>query len=218
MSIQLFNARRDHFRDLPRGALNGEWAAWAVTEGHPRLADSIEDLSSQSRYIVRVRIIDEREEALGWGGTARVYNLYSIYQLEILDVYKGNMPVGDNMEFMQFYRRAAVVLEQRQFTTGERRPRYRRPTKPPTTVDEIPLGFIRLSFEVGDELILFLGGSAMGIRSRPSMLLNPIQGAYRYTPQELRTGENWIFESINEHNNLTLTEADLLLIRERFSD
>jgi len=213
LSIHLVNSRRDHFRDLPQGAVNGEWAAWAVAEEHPSLFSSIEDLSSQATYIVRVSIMDEREEALGWGGTVRTYNLYSIYQLEVIEVYKGDIGIGEIMEFMQFYRLAAVDMVDRQFTAEGRRARHRRPIRIPTSVDEILLSYIRLPYTVGDELILFLRNN-IGIGAWPPMLLNPIQGAYRYTPQEYRTGDNWVFESVNEHNNLTLTEADLQRIRE----
>ena len=46
------------------------------------------------------------------------------------------------------------------------------------------------------------------------VLINPIQAVYRYAPPEVRAKhDNWVFENFNRHNNLVLTEADLLRIR-----
>ena len=79
------------------------------------------------------------------------------------------------------------------------------------------VSFIRVPLSVGDDLILFLNVHGMlqrsPTRSRVT-IFNSIQGAYRYTPQELRSShENWVFESVNPHNNLVLTEADLQQLR-----
>ena len=46
------------------------------------------------------------------------------------------------------------------------------------------------------------------------VLINPVQAVFRYTSNELRAEhDNWIFESVNIHNNLILTEYDLLWIQ-----
>jgi len=194
------------FYDLPAGAIDGTWSSKAVSDGR-NLNNNIERLTLRSSYIVRAKIIDERYEVVtdSWH-VPSVPILYSFYRLKVLDVFKGEIGVGSYIEISQI--------------KGTRNPvnRYR------CSMDGyVRIEFIRVPLNVGDDLILFLRYVNKSIvstdeTSRDTMTVgrfHPIQGVYHYTPLKERTHDNWVFESVNEHNNLVLTEADLLWILER---
>jgi len=209
------NAPRNFtFHDLPSGAVNGEWSIQALESGFS-MSEGIDQLAARVEYVVRVEIIDERYKVINTG-PARYRNphLYSIYKLQILDVYKGNVAIGDVIE-----------ISQRAMT-------WRRPESYSDEQRGYHFAYIRLPLEVGDDLILFLsfietfhqsetgsalitGGSIIIPSDKTNMwIFNRVQGIYRYTPQELRDNDNWVFEPVNPHNNLVLTESDLQQLRD----
>jgi len=205
------------FSPLPPSAINGAWAATIVAEGQTDF-NSIDELATRSRYVIRGEIISESEKVMRVrppipGEYSGPRMLYSVYSLNVLYVYKGDVNVGDIINFIQVkgVQRTSYLLREREIDPEHHsHHRIRRFTY-----------FVRNSFSVGDDLILFLNTPPSNaahyhsVRGRVDITtFNPIQGAYRYTPQELRTGDNWVFESVNEHNNLTLTEADLQRLRE----
>jgi len=194
------------FHDLPIGATNGEWSALAVAEG-TGVHGSIEQLASSVSYIIRGEIIDEREDIVGMGLPAdRVPTyVYSFYLIRVIEVFAGEVEVGDIIEISQ-------LKSTRRSNTPYRHPH----------TGAIRTGYIRLPLQIGDDLILFLNFVESFIsfgESFSSMtniwLFNRIQGIYYYAPAEIRAMyDNWIFNSVNEHNNLILTESILKSITE----
>jgi hypothetical protein len=187
------------FYDPPSAASNGEWAERAITEGHKTLRDSLEQLKNHSTHVVRAEIISERTEIIYYGKPGyQVPHVYSVYRLKILDVFMGEAKEGEYIEILQGKRR------QHRFCPNAYENR---------DVNLIDADFIRLPLSVGDDLILFLQyhENAFFITVDEYWHFNTLQGLYYYTPAEIRAEcENWVFESVNEYNNLVFTEADLL--------
>jgi len=110
---------------------------------------SFQDLASAATDVVRVEVLDERED---WFNPflnplppeIDPYRLYTVYRLRVLDVFQGDAQVGDVIEVR--LRVGAVVY-------GD------------------------LSIAIGDDLVLFLYASV--IEGNPAFLVNPTQGAYR---------------------------------------
>jgi len=194
------------FHDMPLGAVNGEWSAQIIAEGGG-LNNDIEQLASHVSNVVRAEIIAVRDETVSIGGDPhhKMPYIYSFYSLRVIDIFKGDVEIDDIIEISQ--------IRKRGFTR-----QMHWPENPQVQVE-----YIRLSLEVGDDLILFIN-PVEASRFRGGMtiedveftwIFDRIQGIYRYTPANIRTAhDNWVFESVNEHNNLTLTEMDLLQILE----
>jgi hypothetical protein len=208
------------FRDLPTGATNGEWAAKAVAENNKHLRESHDGFAG---IIVRAEIIDERHEVFSVGDSVPTNHLYSLHQIKVLDVYNGEVEAGDILDVRQIEKLESI--RRRRLWNMQRG--QGREGRPPSDWEMVYETFVPLS--IGDDLILFLvetfplsnvvtprefaGGQSVVTltHNSPYSISNPIQGVYRYTPQELRGGdENFAFEPVNPHNNLILTEADLL--------
>jgi len=197
------------YQDLPRGATDGSWVERAIAENNRLLSDCTHNLQGA---VVRAEVVGKRVESFSFGDTVSTNHLYSLHEIKVLEVHRGN--VGENLVVIQLYQLENIMRFRRWvdnihwITPGEFR-----------LVRNIPV-----PLSIGDELILFLQGDVYSCRERnPNLpesrvrvvVNNPIQGAYRYTPQDIRGDcENWIFESINPHNNLTLTVADLQQIRD----
>lgn len=194
----------DIFYDLPLGAVNGEWSAKAVVDGR-QMSESIVELASNVSYVVRAEIIDKRIEVVNSGES--IYSIpymYSIYRLRVLDVYKGDIEINNIIEISQRKKRSFVnsgyLLEW----------------------NNTLIEYIRIPLEIGDDLILFLNfveefvsqGTVFSDMTN-IWIFNRVQGVYRYTPVEIRIiHDNWVFEPVNPHNNLILTEEDLQQLRE----
>jgi len=183
---------RSRLLGLPSGAVNGEWSARAVAEQHPIIADSFEQLLEIKPDVVRVRVLNSRSESIPiLQREFNVNHIFTIYEIEVLEVYRGNMDTGKIVEIMQVERLRGRNLISFNFF----RPQH-----------------IRIPISVGCEYILFFSYTSRIIQLWPYQV-HPIQGIYHYTPEYMRAGyNNWTFESVNEHNNLVLTERDLLRI------
>lgn len=188
---------------LPIGAVNGDWSARAVEEGHHSLVDTMEELIDTTELIVRGEIIGETRAIVSLG-SRHTRHLYTVYEFEVLENYKGGS-VGSVLDIIQVYRLESKRTFPADYPYGA-----------------VPVHYIREDLSVGDELILFLRGpwppfvdGEFGVRrGHRTVVIRNIQGAYRYTPEELRYNhEDWIFESVNPHNNLILTEAYLQRLR-----
>jgi len=202
---------KETFYDLPLDATNGVWSSMAVAHGHSTLHDNIMDLAYMSCAVVRVRIINEREEIIGYGPDPiyRVNYMYSIYQSEVTHVYKGFIDVGNVIDVVQ-------------------RRRMRRQCAQ-STIDHFYeregitflVGYIWIPLSVGDDLIMFLRHVYSDRYS--SMVdmwrFNGIQGVYRYASDGIGAMHDiQVFDSVNEHNNLTLTIEDLQQISQLWSE
>jgi len=188
-----------NFVDLPLGATNGEWSERAVADGR-ELLESIEARSDRGRGVIKGEILSERDERLMLFTDGGPHNLHTVYEVKVLYTYRGNFETGDIIEIQQI----SQLCGQRQRIAGY-------------PDGYISVRYIRLPLYVGDDLIIFLSDwpQVVTLNRRNTLSFHSIQGLYRYTPLELRdNSDNWIFESVNEHNNLTLTEADLKHIRE----
>ena len=199
------------FHDIPIGATNGEWTALAVAEGIG-VHENIEQLVSSVSYIIRGEIIDQKERGVGIGLPAdrMIAYVYSFYLIRVTEVFAGGIEVGDIIE-----------VSQRKSTRRPTTP-YRRPH-----TGVIQTEYIRLPLQIGDDLILFLNfvesfttDFGESINSMTNIwTFNRIQGIYRYAPADIRDMyDNWVFENVNEHNNLVLTESTLQHIIETKKD
>ena len=219
------------FNSLPSGRYNGEWAARAVYENSRFLRDSNVNLSDRIA-VIRGEIISERSEATRTGiwSADSPHNILSFHQIKVLEVYQGNFKAWtSSSELREVQIRVGDIIEVRQikkYGCHTYRGRNASGIFEPSEVDLVHRTWV--PFSIGDDLILFLGAEMH--LNRPTgwqeipieewsynwihyRVQNPIQGVYYYTPEELRGGqENWVFEPVNPHNNLTLTEADLLMI------
>ncbi|MCL1924225.1 MAG: hypothetical protein FWF50_01415 [Defluviitaleaceae bacterium] len=156
---------------------------------------NINRLASVSSYIVRAEIIYKKEMvAEGWD-SFRTDNYYTLYKINILNVYQGYIEVGDTLEVVQF-------TKWRNYD--------------PKNWRGVQYSIIHTPLEVGSDLILFLRPSELRFRNhifwiRPEITM---QSAFYYTPIKYRYGyEDWIFESVDERNTLVLTEEILYSIR-----
>jgi len=143
------------FEPMPLGAVNGSWSRRAINENQRGLVDSIEQLWELAPLIVRGEIIGIRQEVIGFGSYSVEYNLFSIYQLRLIDVLKGDYTEGSIIEIIQprgFHGRS--VLE----SVVTLRYRQHDPYRRPWSGNPVHIDYIRLPFNVGDDLILFLRG------------------------------------------------------------
>jgi hypothetical protein len=147
---------------------------------------------------VRVKVLDNGRETIApFRSEYYLEHKFSKYQAEILEIYvnspRGVLEHERTVEFAQI-RRIVGPCRESMFTDDE---------------DYVPYSVlfptVRVPINKGDELVLFLGS--------PPRILNPFNGAYRYCPKE-STEENRAFVSINEYNDLILTETDLIRFRE----
>jgi len=198
-----------NFRDLPLGATNGDWSAKAVRTGHPHLFYSIEHLAERVPNILRVQVISSSDRMLFSARGPEWRHVFTVYTLRVLDVFKGDIEKESYIEARQI----------RSIAMGDDRRRGRTHILPKEAYHfgrDYP-SYIRIPIEIEDDLILFLHDPrrSEGFPAIPPRILT-IQGVYRYTPKEVRVRyDNWMFESVNEHNNLILTEKDLLQIKKR---
>jgi len=162
--------------------------------------NSIEHLASHATEVVRVEVLDERIEMINsWssptneledtgGGTTETYDMFTVYRIKVLEVFQGDVSIGD-------------ILEVRQMG-GQ-------------SDDLIVINLDRTPLVVGDDLVLFI--LSFDIEDLPSVLLNPRQSAYRFTPtnEDARVRNvNDTLESLYAENDLVLTLSDLALIVE----
>ncbi|MCL1880872.1 MAG: hypothetical protein FWF76_01690 [Oscillospiraceae bacterium] len=113
------------------------------------------------------------------------YCIYTVYQVRILENYKGNHQVGDVLEVLQ---RGGTLDGVRHTSCSY------------------------ISFSVGDDLVLFLLQEYVGGHT---MLMTPWQAVYHFPPEERgrsilsENDDNIVLEVIDERNELTLTLGDL---------
>ena len=157
---------------------------------------SFAELTDQASYVVRVSVLDERVEMLNTsipfaqgedpnlGEPAPIqYWPYTIYTLHVLEVFQGDVRIGDTLEVMmgfgEFEGISVVSMDHK-------------------------------AFMLGDDLVLFL--STFEGSTFPTVLPNPSQAAYRVTyPADASVGRNVseVFESRHSFNSLILTLGDL---------
>jgi len=146
--------------------------------------------SAATRYIVKVRVIDEREELINHSLELSMpsYSINTIHRLKVLEVFQGNTQTGDIIEVAQMGKQGF------------------------TSHDFVPL-------IVDDVLIMFLGGvNPEEYKDFPdakfAVITNPTQGIYRIPSTSggvsiLAQNDDIVLESVNPDNNLVLTMGDL---------
>ncbi|MCL2386582.1 MAG: hypothetical protein FWC89_03430 [Defluviitaleaceae bacterium] len=208
-----YENQNDGFQDLPIGASNGEWAIRAIAEDGDWVFTDIWDIESNSCFIFRGEITTIENQIIPFGDTEVSNHLYSVYTVQVLDVFKGDIYIEDTFMFIQMYKAEGLPRRLRRWHLTFLRS-YE-------TTGAIRVYLIRSQFSVGDDLIFFASSNSSGRRrlSRRTFLhRNTFQTVYRYAPQAVRDGhDNWVFEPINEHNNIVFTESDLLCIMERYN-
>ena len=118
-----------------------------------------------------------------WKRTWRNRGRFTVYRIKILEVFQGDVNVGDILEVKQLGGQSENLIV--------------------ISHDMIP-------FTIGDDLVMFLysfNGPAM-----PASFLNPEQSVYRFTQANkdaVMYGFNDSLESLNPNNDLTLTLYDL---------
>jgi len=137
------------FERLPVGAIDGSWAQAALESDHPRFFSDIDCLADNSFLILRVNVLSERVEVFGRGDTAIVWEQFYVYELYILDVYKGftdrngnTLGRGDTIEILQFRGLARNLFGYYPPINNENKRRY--------------FDLIRADINESDELIVFL--------------------------------------------------------------
>ncbi|MCL2357755.1 MAG: hypothetical protein FWC70_11510 [Defluviitaleaceae bacterium] len=189
------------FNDLPDESINGEWSARAVEAGYRRLHNNIDELGQSSSHVVRGEIVSVRNRVVYAGIDYPVPAVHSFYRLKVSDVYMGNIEQDIIIKIMQIKRLTDGGMSSLRHSTAD---------------GGFNVNMIRLPLSVGDDLILFLTLAEYHFFLNLNELwrFNSIQGVYRYAPENIRAGcDNWVFESVNAHNNLTLTVADLRRFR-----
>jgi len=161
-----------------------------------RPVQTINRLNFNSQYIIRGQIISKSQDILTIGDSQRTEFYYNYYLVNILDVYSGDIEIGEILKVVQ--------ITQERFISPSLPPDY-------TIIKHTPL-------EVNSDLILFLLSNPLRNANPAHLrLYYPVitnQSAFLYTPYSLRTIErNWQFKSIDERNTLVLTEEILYSIR-----
>jgi len=203
---------------LPIYATDGTWSLRAVEEEHSRLYSSIENLKRSSDAVVRVRVVDMTLEEWRMGDTDYWDDEFTNLHLEILEVYHDSfisawqLREGTTIGLLQINR-----IDNRRWGRLD----WDSASSIRRAADEWPeytfqIDWIRVQFDVGDELVLFLNYGVFEnewntywpswdsryehqLSDRVYHLANPIQSAYFYPS----------LESVNPYNNLTLTHYDL---------
>ena len=194
-----------------------------ATAGDYVIHRSVCELTNRATDIIRGEVLSERVErrstllpprpesenwylAYQWYLENRHehYEIQTIHQLRVIDVFKGDAQVGDIIEVAQLGGRIGLS-------------RLTNDTK--------------LHFAVGDDLILFMTTfyASHGVQ-RPGTLLTPFQSVYRAAPSDQRVANELsasiveafndnpqlisiVFEPFSPYTDLTLTVGDLIQIR-----
>jgi len=170
-----------------------------VTTTHGRYPPyhSIEEITLVADYVVRVEVLDERVEKLdillppenelqdaGGEQLEYYYEIFTVYRLKVLGVFQGDINIGDIMD---------VRLLGGQYGNEQL-------IAPDYTY-----------FTAGEELVLFLHASTIGL---PPFPLNPFQGMY-YSPSSVEGAMSryvgQALEGVNPYG-LELTYGDLVHI------
>lgn len=168
------------------------------------LSEDVEHLRASSSYIIRAEIVSAAAGVWHAGDESVGFHYcYTIYRVRVLGVFQGFIQTGNYIDVIQYERRRTRVSGRRD------RVQY----------------FIYVPFEVGDDVLLFLLSSNTDL-GRPVILVNSRQGAYRYTPREIRAEyDNWVFENLHDeriarssrrtryHSIFNLTEQDIIQIK-----
>jgi len=174
-----------------------------VPTGFPRIIRDIDHLAQTATHIVRAEVLDDSR--VEWINTllgepificchgdiierdiSRYYELFTVYRLRVLEVFKGDVEIGDILDLAQ---------------RGGRLGRYE-------LVNErkIPIVY-------GNELIFFMScATADGFGHLP-LLLNSSRHAVYHVPSPGADG-NMVLESFTPGNNVVLTVGDLERIAE----
>ena len=169
-----------------------------VTTGRYPHYDSIEQLALIADYVVRVEVLDERVENINillpprneledaGMNLEHYYMLFTVHRLMVLEVFQGNVNVGDIMEV--------------RLLGGE-------------LGGQRLINLNNTELAIGDDLVLFLYASpgADGIPFMP----NPSQGAYHVASSRdgAMAGDiSETLESVHYRNHLTLSLGDLVHI------
>ena len=157
--------------------------------------NSIEELSDNSTNVIRARVVSNYAQRLDTALRPRnaredtgaphapFYQNHIVTQIEVLEVFRGYLSVGD-------------VVEMRQLggTVGNRS--YINPDL--------------LNISVNDELVLFLFSFSDSVL--PYILPNPVQSAYRFSDNAASArgrNNNVTLPSVNSDNSLSLSINDL---------
>jgi len=165
--------------------------------------DSIDGLMPRTTDVLRAEVLDERVAVINIvtldelippvivfdGNRDPLYQVFTVYRLKVLDVFKGNQNIGDIIEVRIHGGRIGNINASTPSSTH---------------------------LTIGDDLIFFLNSSS--IKSSPFTLASMSQAVYRFSePSQnnlVARGINIQFESLNERNQLTLTLEDLVSIAE----
>jgi len=161
------------------------------------LFGGLEDMVSRSTEIVKAEVLDKRVEKIDTrmpplNDDSDQIMIYTVYRINVLEVYKGDVKPGDTMEVKQL---GGQLDNVRVISNDE------------------------ISLETRDDLILFLesyGSYGREYAHMPASLLNPTQAAYRFMNSDGRPGGAGVkLESLSPKNVITLTLEDLKQISER---
>ncbi|MCL2365987.1 MAG: hypothetical protein FWC75_02945 [Oscillospiraceae bacterium] len=162
-----------------------------------RYYESIQNLEANANNIFLAMVVGTRDGETAAGDTEVVRRFYKMFDLEIIEVYKGMLQPGDVVELMQ------MTQSRSYFIREENRDYYR----------TIPLAH-------GNEYILFTRSVSVLNRhnphpNEPQLLLNSWQAAYRVDRKATIVQDAFGLSNVDERNDLVLTVYDLRAIQER---
>jgi len=238
--VVVYNSRL-RFIQMPSNSRNGIWAKEFLESEHSRNSKSIYGLSENSTLVVRVKILDKRIEVFGWGDTITGWEQFYVYRLKILDVYKNflnnnyTLENGNIIELFQYRKLnseedgeldfpnplARVDMVYADINVGDDLVLFLitnhlflsglQEYHTDTRFARLRHTRINNNGRVSTRSNINRNEIVSRIRGVPNIaslfiLTNQVQGAYKYNPY------GNVFESVNPHNNLTLTREDLILI------
>lgn len=166
-----------------------ETQVWSVSMDWPSY-DSIDEMTERATDVVRVEVLSSTITRWAYEGSDFLRNIYTFYTIHVLEVFQGNLQVGDEIEVAQL----GGKLDNVEMINRNRVP-----------------------FEIGDELVMFL--VFFPEKDYPAGILNPWQGIYRLS-EEVGYGEEIdpsialipLHDEGNYSTNFELTVEDLIEI------
>ena len=159
--------------------------------GDYAIYESFSDLARHTTDVVSGKILSERVEWINpfFGELPEdmdLYYIYTIYKVEVFEVFQGTTMVGDIIEIAQF----GGMLDNVYMIYEE-----------------------RVHLEVGDNLVLFLHASDNDEFEFPFSLMNPTQSVYQFDSGRGGDGAmdmDEILEGVHPDSNLNFTIQDLV--------
>jgi len=169
--------------------------------------ETFEILANLADSIVLAEVLSTRNADTGIGDTrsARIYS--TVYELRLINVYRGRHEAGDTIELKQPY-------QVRHYNSGEDRDRRANIRTTPLSVGGSYVLFINDVWI--NRRILRTGQPHEEWQTSWGVLHSSLYSAYRNAHNVSCVNHgNWVFESVNRQNDIVFTQQDLLRVEGR---